>query len=103
VPVGDTSALVFIVNGSITVDPTVTIIDGIYFAKGVFSTGSSNSQLVGKGAWFVSPDGQFTLERNLGANNATLPAEKVNFEPKYLLKLMDLLGKPDYIWQEVPG
>ena len=103
ITVGANSALVFIVDGDITINSSVTRIDGVYFAEGVFSTGSSNSQLVGKGSWFVSPDGQFTLGRDLGVNNATTPAEKVDFEPKYLLKLIEMLGESTYIWQEVAG
>jgi hypothetical protein len=102
------SALMFIVKGNITIDPSVNRLDGVYFAEKDFHTGTTGAgndgRLVGNGMWFVSPNGTFYLDRNLGGlNNAVTPAEVVHFEPKYLLLLMNLLGEPKYSWQEIPG
>jgi len=102
-PVGESSALAFFVRGKITINPMVTRLDGVYFAQSDFSSGVSSNQLVGNGSWLVSGEGKFILGRDLGIANSSTPAEKVNFMPKYLILLNNLLGRQDYVWQEVPG
>lgn len=104
VTIGGPSALMFVVKGDIKIDPSVSTIDGLYFTEGEFDTGTrfptTDTSLTGNGAWYVSEDAS---NINLRRKNASGPAEIVNFEPKYLLKLMDYLGENNYVWQEVPG
>jgi hypothetical protein len=108
VTVGSDSALVFIVKKNIIISPTVTKLDGIYFAEKEFHTGTAGPGLdqtrtiAGNGMWYVSASGRFFLERSPDSVTCIgTPAEKVIFEPKYLLRLMDLMGEFKYTWEEV--
>ena len=101
---------IFIVKGNITVETDVTRIDGIYIAGETFTTtdtagGISGSQLVVNGAVYGT---NVNLSRKLGGpscvglcNNTTDPAEKIVYDPKYLIALNDLLGSPGVSWKEV--
>ena len=101
---------IFIVQGNITVETDVTRIDGIYIAGGTFTTtdtagGVSGSQLLINGAVYGA---NVNLSRKLGGpscvgfcNNTLYPAEKIVYDPKYLIALNSLLGSPGVTWKEV--
>ena len=98
VPVGD--SLVMIASGNIDVDPTVTNIQGIYFADGQFLTpasGATDIQLVGQGMFI---GGNVGLSRDLMAGNSDTPAEYFQYRPDlWFNSLQDLWGAP-HTWQE---
>ena len=93
------TALVFIVNGAITVDPGVTEINGIFVSNntnsagdpGVFSSGSGSNQLTVNGS--VLAFGGVDFGRALpGNDNKDTPAELIRFQPSYLWLLRDIAG-----------
>ena len=103
--------LIFIVSGDITVNTTVTRIDGIYIAGGTFhstdSSGDVGAQLEVNGAIYAT---NVNLNRVLGGSlcpsgdlcdNQKTAAEKIVYDPKYLIALNSLLGSPGVSWKEV--
>ncbi|MFH0749770.1 MAG: hypothetical protein V1917_02525 [Candidatus Gottesmanbacteria bacterium] len=105
----------FIVNGNITIDPAVgrawnnatKSLDGIYIATtanhtGTFKAGASTNlgteRLNIRG--MVIAD-KFLLERDLGINNNTSPAENFIFNPQLLFTMPDEMKEIPYVWQEV--
>jgi hypothetical protein len=94
--------VVFIVNGNITVGSSVTQINGFYIANGTFSDGTGSNALLVNGA--IIAHGGVNFQRDLGAGvgkNDDTPAEKIIFQPRYLVDFADLLGAPTYSWKEV--
>ncbi len=94
------SSLAFIVRGDITIAPTVNNIYGIFYAGGDMgmSTDLSPNPLYVFGSLLAH---DFNLNRNLGADNATYPAEQIIYMPQYLITLKDLLGHAQVSWKEV--
>ena len=94
------SSLAFIVSGNINIAQTVNNIYGLFYAEGEISTGSSSNPLYVFGSLL---GGSFNLipGRNLGADNATSPAEQIIYMPKYYLTLKDFLGHSQVSWKEV--
>ena len=90
--------LLIVVSGDIIVDPTVTSLQGIFFADGGFSTGSGAQPLTTLGS-VVTLSG-VTLSRNLGGGNAN-PAETFTFNPANYLLFPQSLSPGKIIWQEV--
>lgn len=97
------SSLAFIVSGDITVTQGVNNIYGIFYAGGSLITESSGSQDTNDQLFVFGSllAGDFTLARNLGADNSTSPAEQIIYMPQYLLTLKDLLGRSQVSWKEV--
>ena len=106
---GDTA--VFVVSGNITVETDVTRADGVYIAGGTFADATGGAaqgrQLVINGAVYAS---KLNLPRVLGGascssgpacDNSQTAALLVNFEPKYLVQMNNLLGSPSLSWTEV--
>ena len=101
-------AIIFIVAGNITINTDVTQADGIYIAGETFSdgTGSVDETLVINGAVYAK---QVSLGRALSnqagcvpaCDNTKTPAEIINFVPKYLVLLSELLGSQQLSWREV--
>ncbi len=107
VPVG--GYLAFIVSGNITVDPTVSQIQGVYIASGDFVTESQylagvsdDVPLVVEGnvvAW-----GSVVLTRDLGASNSTTPGEKFVYRSDLLTNMTTKMKTFVIEWKEVvPG
>lgn len=104
------STAVFVVRGNITVDASVTRADGVYIAGGTFydadGTNPAGGQLVIQGAVYAN---DVNLPRLLGGlcgggsacDNAQTPALVINFEPKYLIAVSDLLGSHGISWKEI--
>ena len=104
-------SVIFIVSGDIIIETTVTRIDGVYIAGGTFhstdSSGDVGAQLVVNGAVYAT---RVNLNRVLGGSlcpsgdlcdNQKTAAEKIVYDPKYLIALNDLLGSPGVSWKEV--
>ena len=88
-------------QGNITVDSSVTEIDGIYIAKGTFNDNNGVTtapQLVVKGGVYA---GSVNLGRVLASGNDINPANVFNYDLKYLIGLNSLLGSPSVSWKEV--
>jgi len=102
--VADSAFLAFIVSGDINIDGGVKktgvnpALEGVYFADGTLSTGESAEEFMGKGI-FVA--GGFNLERDLGADNETTPAEVFIFDPGLVVKMPRAMKKSRMSWQEV--
>jgi hypothetical protein len=89
-----------IVSGNITVDPSVTSLEGIYLTDGTFSTGAGTSALNVRGS--VASYTGFTasnLQRNLANNNQ--PAELFTFAPDQIALFPEKLGFRRTRWTEV--
>lgn len=104
---GDNAAgLVFIVKDDITVNDSVTQLDGVFIFSGTFNSNSSttttnllrgNGSLVGLGA------NPFNLLRTYGTDTALpSPAELWTYQPKYLWLFRNILTQPSYSWKELP-
>lgn len=104
VTVDSGSTAVFIVSGNINVGTNVTRADGVYIAGNTFRDGDSaspaGSQLVMDGAVYAKST---SLPRTCAGtcDNSTDPALVINFAPKYLITISDLLGSPSLDWREV--
>lgn len=107
VRVGVGGFLAFIVKGSITIDPAVIALQGIYITDQNFVTETKSptldNQLNVSGT--VAAWGSFSLNRNLGAaKNFTTPAEKFIYRPDLLLNMPNRMKTFVMEWQEVvPG
>ncbi|MBM4402253.1 MAG: hypothetical protein FJ044_03350 [Candidatus Cloacimonetes bacterium] len=94
--------VVFIVSGNVTLSKDVEDIQGVLVVDGIFDTASAavgqgeDRPLLVTGAVIAN---QFSLERRRSDNNN--PAEKFIYSPSYLIEFINLLGKPNYTWQEI--
>ena len=94
--------LAVIVSGNLTIADSVSDVQGIYVADGVFSSceGDSDVQLNAEGT-FVGWEG-INLCRDFGSDfNDTNPAEVFTYRPDFLNSVYKYLEKPIYSWQEV--
>jgi len=93
------SSLAFIVSNEIDItSDAVNNVYGIFYTSGDIKTGSSGNPLYVFGSLIAD---EFQLDRNLGADNSTSPAEQIIFMPQYLLTLKNLLGRSQVGWKEV--
>lgn len=90
-----------IVSGNITVDPSITSLEGIYLTDGTFSTGTYgpdlDSQLQTRGS--VASYSGISLQRDL--TNNTQPAEVFTFAPDQIALFPEKLGFRRTRWTEV--
>jgi len=94
---------VFVVKGDITVNTNVTEIDGIYIAGGGFRDTTDDSHLTGNtldvyGSIYAQT---VNLNRILTSGNESTPAERIYYQPKYIVAVNSLLGSPAISWKEV--
>lgn len=103
--VDDGGFLAFIVSGDITIDPSVTNIEGLYLMNGNFvteSSGSGDIQLDVAGS--VVAWGGVSLGRDLDTTNLTEPAEQFSYRPDLLVNMPEAMKVFALRWQEVvPG
>ena len=95
-------ALIFIVNGAITVDSDVDEIDGIFVSNntGAFNSGSGTNQLVVNGS--VLAFGGVDFGRDLsGSDNEDTPAELIQYQPSYLWILREIAGETTIGFKEL--
>ncbi len=109
---------VFIVSGNIIVDKSVTQASGVFITHGDFSDTDQNadpdngldpganpaSKLLNvRGALYLDNGGgriRFNRFFKLPVNNS-LPSVKFVYDPKYLVKMIDLIGVKSISWKEV--
>jgi hypothetical protein len=94
-----------IVNGNTNIDPSVTNLDGIYFANGGINTGTkpikdTDSKLNVRGS-VVAIDG-LSLDRNLPNNLDATPAEYFEYDPALFMLIPYRFGNRIMNWKEVP-
>lgn len=104
----------FIVQGEIKIDPSVTRIEAILLNYGEFCSAynfplnfcpsSQDAQpLVIQGSvLYLNPTPNSTpkfIRNNTSGNNATA-AEQINYEPKYLVLLKDIISRDLSVWSE---
>jgi hypothetical protein len=113
--INSNSTLIFVVRGSITVNTSVTRADGVYIAGGTFSdydvgAGKSRStspyQLVINGAVYANTFDLGSFLSNQPAcdptcTNSKTAADVINFQPRYLVAITQMIGSPAVSWQEV--
>lgn len=87
------------VSGNITIDPSVTSIEGVYVTNGVFSTGVGTSQLKIRGSVASYGTNGINLQRNLV--NDTLPAEIFEYAPDQIALFPEKLGYRRTRWAEI--
>lgn len=109
-----TGFIAFIVNGNISISPTVgglyssstPAVEGVYITSpaGTFATGTSTNagteRFVGKGT-FVA--GNFSLQRDLESvgQNSNVSAELFTYNPALLFNMPDSMRELPITWQEV--
>lgn len=90
-------------SGDITVASSVTSMEGVYFAQGDFHSGTggagSDSQLVVRGTVMIRGDAY--LERDLGANNSTTPAELFEFAPHFFFNFPEAFSGKRVSWSQI--
>jgi len=91
-------------SGNIIVDPGVgggasANLEGIYVSDGTFQTGVASNQLWLRGN--VAAYGGITLERDLGTDNTTTPAELFEFAPDLAILFPGKIAARSVSWQEV--
>ena len=101
--------LAFVVKGSITIDPSVATLQGLYVMDSDFITesdyvlGSVNDVPLDVQGSIVSW-GTLSISRNLGVGNSTTPAEKFTYRPDLLANMPQRMKMFLTNWQEVvPG
>jgi hypothetical protein len=120
VDTSQTGTITFIVKGTISVAANVTQLDGVYIFGQSFLDGTryqSDGSVVDvpleiKGSLIglagnapSSATGSFKISatasgfrRNLGSGNSSTPAERITYQPKYLVGLRALMGSSNYTW-----
>lgn len=105
----ENAGLVFIAQGDIIINPSVTRIDAVLIASGHIYTAGANcshntpvtaSQLIINGSLIsLTSNNNIEFCRNLSNNNN--PAEVINQQPKYLVILKDLFADTLQKWSEI--
>ncbi|OGC50115.1 hypothetical protein A2716_01465 [candidate division WWE3 bacterium RIFCSPHIGHO2_01_FULL_40_23] len=96
----DTSGIIFIVKGDITVNSAVSSIDGFFITDALFDLTGGNTQIDIFGG--VQAD-EYNMKRSLSGNqNSTTPAQIFTYKPKYLIVGKNqLTTNSDVTWLEV--
>lgn len=109
------SGLVFVVKGNVNIHQSVEEIDAVIIAEGIICTAydgtacldgnTQTPQLTINGSLISlnqnNPAEPIRFRRNLGADNVATPAEKIVYQPKYLVILRDMLSDTFQKWSEV--
>ncbi|MCL5783935.1 MAG: hypothetical protein M1142_01070 [Patescibacteria group bacterium] len=117
---GDTSSrsgLVFVVKGQVNVAPKVTQVNAIIITTGQFCSAyspytnhcdsfTSNNQLTINGSVIsLATDSAqqplFVRNLQIGTNINTQPAEKIIYQPKYMVIFKDIFSRDLVIWNEM--
>lgn len=104
------SFIAFVVNGTITVSPTVGSaladttpdIQAVFVSNGSFNTGDSSNaatpKLIVNGSVIAN---DIVLDRDLGGSNNTTPAEEFRYNPMFIFTLPNEFLDMRINWQEV--
>jgi hypothetical protein len=106
------AGIVFIVGKNVNVDKSVTEINAVIISQGniytagsgcsLASNSSTNSQLVINGS-LISLDSSNPIQFCRNIDNKNNPAELVNYQPKYLVILRNILFDNVQKWSEISG
>jgi len=95
------SGIIFIVAGDVDIERRVENIDMFIVTLGILNTsyngGSNSDPLVIKGGVVAK---NIVFNRFLKQNQTSSPAELFEFDPTYLLKFSDILGKKRIVFEE---
>lgn len=102
--IDDNSTLIFIVNGDINIDSSVATINAYLYAGNDLYTGTTeglDTSLSIYGGLLTSETGTLHLQRDLGEEGNLLnPGEKIYHQPRYYIKLSEIVGKRYMTWTE---
>ncbi len=93
---------VMVVNGDITVDPSVSRLDGILVSTGTIAIGGkapTDNQLVINGSLFGKTL-SFTRSYTTASLNNTQPAVKINYQPGYMILLPQKVFRNVGAWSQ---
>lgn len=92
------SFLAFIVKGNIEVSGDIENLQGVYITDGELKIEPSVKQFIGEGIFIAQ---SFSLNRDLGTANSSLPAEKFVFRPDLVVNSFPGLQPSSFIWEEI--
>lgn len=104
-----TEGTVFVVKGDVNIDPTVTRIDAVIITSGTICTAYNGvscpadqtaQQLVINGS-LISLNGSNVIKFRRKLLNNSQPAEKINYQIKYLVILRNLISDTFQSWSEI--
>lgn len=103
VSIGNAS-IIFVVRENIAIGDGVTSMDGIYVAgeefRDCFLSCGTGSQLVINGSVYANR--MFVSgSRALASGSSTTSTIRINYQPRYLVTMRDLVGTPSITWREV--
>ncbi len=99
IPASRQSSLIVVASGNINIGSSITKLAGIFLADGTIDSGAGNQQLVVEGA-FIARD--FSLVRNLGADNRLKPGELFVNRPDFFIYSNLLLWQSSFMsWEEL--
>ena len=124
IEVTDGGFLAFIVNGDLSIAPSVgtnpggaqpnrVSLEGVFIVDGTINTGQSTipgqARLVTEGIFIADADfdsligsgDEFNFQRNLGSDNGTLAAEKFVYRPDLLMTMPEEMLKEGLSWEEI--
>ncbi|MEA3355357.1 MAG: hypothetical protein U9Q63_02660, partial [Patescibacteria group bacterium] len=102
IEVAQNGFLAIITSGNITVADTVTKVEGVYIADGIFSTCETASSLQFNGEGIFVGWGGVNLCRDFDStDNNTTPVEVFIYRSDFLSSVYEYLMKPIYSWREV--
>jgi hypothetical protein len=99
ITVVDGSFFAVIAKNDITIQPGVLNVQGIYIADGDIDVGTGSLAFEGQGM-FIGWN-SVIMQRDLGALNATTPAEFFIYRPDLLINAPDEFRQSTYEWREV--
>ena len=102
------TGMVFVANQDVEIQSNVQTVASVIFFDGSFKSGKSGVgnpdeqlRMIGGIVGGFESGSTITLERDLGINNDTLPAEEFKFEPKYLWYFKELIGELKPVFEEL--
>ncbi|MBI3384760.1 hypothetical protein HY030_01035 [Candidatus Gottesmanbacteria bacterium] len=98
----DDAGVIFVVKGNLNISSSPIEVDGMFLVDKNVNTTDKNvdTPLLIKGAIMSSSRGKiFAQSRKV--SNVLVPSEYIIFEPKYLIKFSQVLGRTSLMWKEV--
>ena len=98
----DSAGIIFIIKGNLGIRSEPSETDGVFFVDGKVSTTdkTTDTQLIIRGAIYTSVNGKI-FDQSRSVVDVLKPSEIVIFEPKYLVKFSQILGRTFFVWKEV--
>lgn len=98
----DDAGIIFVVKGNLNITSSAIEVDGMFLIDKNVNTTDQNidTPLVIKGAVMTSKSGKI-FDQSRKVSNVLVPSEYIIFEPKYLIKFSQILGRTSLMWKEV--